>query len=87
MIAREVVFKGRVQGVGFRYTARDMARDLAVSGWVKNCSDGSVRMVAEGEEAMVEELIARLSLHFMVREKLETSLPLGSGFVDFRIEY
>ena len=48
---------GRVQGVGFRAFTRDAAAELGVSGWVKNCEDGSVELVAEGD---VDALVARL---------------------------
>ena len=59
MIARRVRVTGRVQGVFFRAWTRDEARSLGVSGWVRNCDDGSVEVHAEGEEAAVDELIRR----------------------------
>lgn len=45
-----VLFAGHVQGVGFRYTTVDMARDFRVTGWVRNLRDGRVELLAEGEE-------------------------------------
>lgn len=47
-------FEGRVQGVGFRATCRDIARGHAVTGWVRNETDGSVMMEAQGSEEAVE---------------------------------
>ncbi len=44
----EVVFRGRVQGVGFRFTVRDISKQFQVTGFVRNEEDGSVRLVAEG---------------------------------------
>jgi len=41
---------GRVQGVGFRAFVRQNARKLRITGWVKNCEDGSVELEALGEE-------------------------------------
>ena len=45
---REVYYQGRVQGVGFRYAVRSLARRFAVDGFVRNLSDGRVELVAEG---------------------------------------
>ncbi|MGH9363190.1 MAG: acylphosphatase [Thermoanaerobaculia bacterium] len=55
--ARAVV-TGLVQGVSFRACARAEAEKLGVSGWVKNRSDGSVEVLAEGPRAAVERLLA-----------------------------
>jgi len=51
-----ILVRGRVQGVYFRASAQREARRLGVCGWVKNRSDGSVEIVAEGEETSVREL-------------------------------
>ena len=59
-IARHVSVTGRVQGVFFRAWMRDQAIALGVTGWVRNCPDGRVDSHIEGEEAAVEQLIARL---------------------------
>lgn len=48
---------GRVQGVGFRYFVQRQATALGICGWVKNCEDGSVRMLLQGEKAAVEKLL------------------------------
>lgn len=48
---------GRVQGVFFRHSARMRAEELDLAGWVKNEEDGSVAIVAEGEEAALEKLV------------------------------
>lgn len=58
--AVRAVVRGAVQGVGFRYTVVERARDLGVLGWVRNEDDGSVRVHAEGAEGAVEELVAFL---------------------------
>lgn len=52
-----VRYEGRVQGVGFRYTAVSLAQELDLSGWVKNEFDGSVTLVAEGAEDQLMELL------------------------------
>ncbi len=55
---RQVVLKiyGSVQGVFFRDSSWKKARELGLSGWVRNESDGIVRIVAEGEEKNLQEL-------------------------------
>jgi acylphosphatase len=52
-----VYYSGDVQGVGFRYTARSLARGLAVTGFVRNLADGTVEVVAEGARDEVERFI------------------------------
>lgn len=65
MEARRVIYRGRVQGVGFRYTAHRIAQGYAVTGYVKNLRDGSVELVAEGAateiQRMLDELAATMS--------------------------
>jgi acylphosphatase len=61
MICQRVIYSGRVQGVGFRLTARQMAADFAVAGFVRNLPDGQVELVAEGEEAEVARFLAALA--------------------------
>jgi acylphosphatase len=58
----EVVVRGRVQGVGFRYFALELATGLGLVGWVANDPDGSVRCVAEGRRADLETLLTALSV-------------------------
>jgi acylphosphatase len=50
--------RGRVQGVFFRASTQKTAKGLGLTGWVKNCSDGSVEIQAEGDKAKLEEFIA-----------------------------
>jgi acylphosphatase len=53
-----VIVSGRVQGVFFRDTCQRTARELGVMGTVRNCSDGTVEVVAEGERDVVDALLA-----------------------------
>jgi acylphosphatase len=50
--------EGRVQGVFFRASTMDKAKELGLTGWVRNNPDGSVEIVAEGAREVVEELVA-----------------------------
>lgn len=52
-----MLYSGTVQGVGFRWRAVDAARGIAVTGYVKNLSDGRVELLAEGDRADVERLL------------------------------
>ena len=51
---------GRVQGVGFRYFTERVAQGTGVAGYVMNCHDGSVEVIAEGERETLEELLILL---------------------------
>lgn len=53
-----LVISGDVQGVGFRAFVRECAKQLGLTGWVKNREDASVEVVAEGPEGKLEELIS-----------------------------
>lgn len=48
---------GRVQGVYFRAYTEQTARQLGLTGWVANCADGSVKVVVEGEEAVLQQML------------------------------
>ncbi len=84
-----VRYEGRVQGIGFRYTAASLARERQVSGWVKNESDGSVSLVAEGSENSLMELLqairrSNLGRH-ITNDQIRRSTPTGE-FREFTIE-
>jgi acylphosphatase len=58
MIARHLVIRGRVQGVGFRFHMHAEAMRLGVAGWVRNRSDGTVEALVQGDQGAVDRLIA-----------------------------
>ena len=51
---------GQVQGVGFRFYTRQMARRLNLQGYVRNCEDHTVEVVAEGKKHALDQLLAHL---------------------------
>jgi acylphosphatase len=54
----QLFVRGRVQGVFFRAAAQREARRLGVCGWIKNRNDGSIEVVAEGDEDAIKEIIS-----------------------------
>jgi acylphosphatase len=56
-VRAHVVISGRVQGVWFRASTVEEARRAGVSGWVRNCEDGSVEAVFEGERGAVMQVV------------------------------
>ena len=60
-IRKRIVFHGRVQGVGFRYTARHLAQSIGLSGWVRKEHDGTVLMEVQGREPMIFKLMEGLN--------------------------
>ena len=60
-IRKHFVYHGRVQGVGFRYTAKRLALSLGLTGWVKNEYNGTVSMEVQGEEAAIYRLMEGLN--------------------------
>ena len=82
--------EGRVQGVGFRFFVQSSAKALGVTGWVKNMSDGSVTMELQGEQTIVERLIAKIKRGndwIKVTNFTENDLPVVEGENKFAIRY
>ncbi len=59
-----ILYSGKVQGVGFRYTARSVASQLGLAGWAKNLRDGNVEVVCEGEESKLKRFLDEMSKEF-----------------------
>jgi acylphosphatase len=84
-----LTISGRVQGVYFRASAVYEAQNLGLTGWVKNCPDGSVEAVAEGDRSKVEDLIAwcrRGPRGARVQSVDVKWLAFSGEFQDFRIK-
>lgn len=65
-----VYFSGHVQGVGFRYTVLQVAREFEVAGYVCNLADGRVQLEAEGRESEIGEFVAAVQerMHGFIRK-------------------
>ena len=59
-----VYYSGRVQGVGFRYSAERLAGEVGVTGWVKNLDDGRVEIIAEAGEDSLKEFLDSIAKSF-----------------------
>lgn len=85
---QRVIFVGRVQGVGFRYTAKGLAQGFAVTGYVRNLPDGTVELVVEGEEDEVARYLEALKERMAgyIRDSYAEPCP-SPGMRSFEIRY
>ena len=82
-----VYFSGRVQGVGFRYTVLQIAKEYDVAGYVKNLLDGRVQLEAEGSKTVVGEFIASIEekMHGYIRKTERMAAVRERQFAGFAI--
>jgi acylphosphatase len=59
-----IYYIGTVQGVGFRFTAREVAAETGVAGWIKNLPDGKVEIMAEAEEDKLNDFLKKIDGYF-----------------------
>ncbi len=89
MIAREITFAGRVQGVGFRFTARRAANRRQLTGFVRNMPNGSVEMLAQGRPEDIDDCIRDIKESFagyMIEARIEET-PHDPQHTDFKITF
>lgn len=86
---REVYFRGRVQGVGFRFRTREISRRFRVTGFVENLPDGRVRAVAEGEPKELDRFVAAVNeeMSRYIVDSLANTLPASGEFAEFEIRH
>lgn len=89
MKRRQIFFYGHVQGVGFRYTALGIVRGFDLTGFVRNCRDGSVELVVEGAIAEIDAFLETLRdrMGGLIREEKMTEFPAMGEFFHFSIEH
>ena len=89
MIAKRTIFEGRVQGVGFRYTVKQLATGFDVIGDVKNLVDGTVELNLMGEEEEVEEFLREIveesTLSHYIKNVHTMEIPLLENVRGFTI--
>ena len=89
MIARCITFTGRVQGVGFRFTARRAAQRRQLTGYVRNMPNGSVEMLAQGQAEEVDDCIQDIKEYFSgyVKEVKIEEIPVDAKYTGFQITF
>jgi acylphosphatase len=88
MTARQVFYEGRVQGVGFRFTCKQIARGFEIVGWVRNLEDGRVELQCSGEREEVEgflEAIVESELKSHIKGVTDTPITPLTGTRGFEI--
>ena len=90
MIARQVFYEGRVQGVGFRYTARNIAKGYEITGWVRNLPDGRVELHACGVPDEVNAFLTAVEeseLNGNIRKADKHDVPPFNDVKGFEIRF
>lgn len=88
MIARQIFYTGRVQGVGFRFSVKQLAKGFEVVGWVRNLPDGRVELQVMGEDVELGEFLQEIQdshLGGFIREKEEQVISLLENCPGFSI--
>lgn len=88
-IAKHVIFKGRVQGVGFRYTTQRAASRYDLTGFVRNLPDGTVEALLQGTEPNIQACLSDIQEYFggYLREVNTAEKFVNPQYQDFRITY
>lgn len=87
MFRKRIVFKGWVQGVGFRYIASHAARMYGATGWVRNDLSGTVTMEIQGTQGQIDQVITTIKRgHFISIDSMDvTDLAINEEERGFRV--
>jgi len=87
--AKHIIFTGRVQGVGFRFTAFRIANRYKLTGFVRNSPGGTVEMLAQGLSEDIDDCIREIKESFAgyIRETKIEEIPLDAQYEDFKITF
>jgi acylphosphatase len=87
-VCKHVYYSGRVQGVGFRYSAQQVAENFEIAGFVRNLPDGRVEVLAEGTPQEVDSFLSALAQRmagYIDKTQVVDEMPLGGE--GFRVRY
>lgn len=89
VVAKHIIFTGRVQGVGFRFTALDVANRYRLTGWVRNLLNGTVGMLAQGPSDDVDNCLRDIEKSFAgyIGDTRIEEIPPDPQYKDFRITF
>jgi len=89
MVAKHIIFVGRVQGVGFRFTAYHIASRHQLTGFVRNVPDGSVEMLAQGQPQDIDDCVEDIKNDFAgyIRETRIDEVSPNPRYTDFKITF
>jgi acylphosphatase len=89
MVAKHIIFIGRVQGVGFRFTAYHIANRHKLNGFVRNLMDGTVEMLVQGQPDDMDNCVKDLQDTFAgyLRETQIEEVPHDPKYADFKITF
>ncbi len=87
--AKHIIFIGRVQGIGFRFTALSIANRCQLTGLVRNLPDGSVEMLAQGYPDDIDGCVRDIKESFAgyIRETRIEQVPFNPRYEDFKITF
>ena len=88
-IAKHITYTGRVQGVGFRFTAQRIAMRYELAGYVKNIVSGQVELFLQGHPDDIADCLRDISETFAanIRDKNITDTPINPDFTEFKIAF
>ncbi len=87
-VCKHAYYSGRVQGVGFRFTAQHIAEGFAVAGFVRNLPDGTVEVLAEGPAEQVNGFLSALNQRMAEYiEEVRVKEESPQGVRGFRVKY
>ena len=88
-VSRRVLFSGRVQGVGFRYTTASVARDFEVTGFVRNLPDGKVELICEGSPDQIAGFVdaVRQTMSDYIGGVEDTEQPPTGAYQGFDVRF